>query len=389
MMHLAWLLCAASATQSETVAIGETPYRFEIVKVPGGRSRIGSAPDEPGRDPAEGPAREVDLVPFWMARTEVTWEAFAEFFERRERSRVDGITRPSSPYEPPNGEMGTGKHSAVGMRWHTAVGYCLWLSKRTGQKFRLPTEAEWEHAARAGASGPRPDKLLDVAWVAENSGRKTHVVGTRAPNAFGLYDMIGNVWEYCLEPFQPGEYNPVLRGGAWDTPASAVRFARRQRVLGEWYSRDPNRPRSLWWLTDARFVGFRVVRMGEAGAQEAQAAYLPRVEVRGLSRGEPQKGFVPVSGEVVNAGDRTLWEVELLVFHADAAGKPVFEDLKARPTFNVAYPVLVNSFHPGPHAQPLAPGEARRFTVLVPEPFDIDEVPEQVGARVTGVRLAD
>lgn len=388
-MHVFWLLCLQSAAPSETVRIGDTPYQFELVKVPGGRSRIGSPADESGRDPSDGAARDVDLAPFWMARTEVTWETFAEYFERRERSRVDGITRPSSPYEPPNGEMGTGRHSAVGMRWHTAVGYCLWLSKRTGQKFRLPTEAEWEHAARAGTPGLRPAELAEVAWVAENSGCKTHVVATRKPNAFGLYDMLGNVWEYCLEPYVPGEYNPVLRGGAWNTPASEIRFARRQLVLGDWYSRDPNRPRSLWWLTDARFVGFRVVRMGDASAQEAQAAYLPRVEVRALSRGEPQKGFVPVSGEILNAGDRTLWEVELLVFHVDGAGKPVFEDLKARPTFNVAYPVLVNSYHPGPQAKPLGPGESRRFCVLVPEPFDIDETPERVGARVTGVRLSE
>lgn len=388
-MHLAWLLCLQSPGPTETVAIGDTPYRFELVKVPGGRSRLGSPDGEPGRDPADGPAREAELAPFWMASTEVTWEAFAEYFERRERGRVDGVTRPSSPYEPPNGEMGTGRHPAVGMRWHTAVGYCLWLSARTGQKFRLPTEAEWEHAARAGASGPRPEALPEIAWVAENSGRKTHVVGTRRPNAFGLFDMLGNVWEYCLESRQPGEYNPVLRGGAWNTPASEVRFARRQLVLGDWYSRDPNRPRSLWWLTDARFVGFRVVRMGDAAAQQAQAAYLPRVQVRGLSRGEPQKGFLPVSGEIVNSGDRTLWEVELLVFPLDGAGKPILEDLKARPTFNVAYPVLVNSYHEGPQAQPLVPGESRRFSVLVPEPFDIDEVPEQVGARVTGVRWAD
>ncbi len=371
--------------QAEKIPIPGTKFEFEVVRVPGGKFRMGSADGEAD----ERPVREVEVKPFWMARTEASWESFIEYFERREQSKVDGVTRPSPPYEPPIGDMAGGKHPAVGMRWHSAVGYCEWLSAKTGQKFRLPTEAEWEYAARGGAEGAGPEAPDTCAWSAENAGKKTHLAGTKAANAFGLHDMLGNVWEYCLEPYTPGAYEPVIRGGAWNTPATSLRFADRQVIKPEWFVRDPNRPRSLWWLTDARFVGLRVVRVGNASDQEAQRGCSAKVEVKNLAKGPAAKGFVPVTGEVVNSGTRALWEVEVTAHWLDAAGKPLLEDLKARAIFSVTWPVLANSYHGGDAAKPLGPGESRTFSVLVPEPFEIDEVPERVAARVTGVRFAE
>ena len=140
---LALIMLLAVPQQIEKISIPKTKFDFEIVAVPGG---------------ADG-----KLKPFWMARTEATVEMFLEYYEVRENSKIDGVTRPSPPYEPPNGKMGAGKHAAMGMRYHGAVGFCSWLTKWTGQKFRLPTEAEWEHAARAGSTEERPGTPGDHA----------------------------------------------------------------------------------------------------------------------------------------------------------------------------------------------------------------------------------
>ena len=131
---------SAQTTPSETITIPGTDLKFEMVYVPGGK--LGGT----------------ELRPFWMSKTEVTWDCFVKYFENRKLVKVDGVTRPSPPYEPPHGTMGTGAHPAVGMRWHGAMGYCDWVSTLTGQRFRLPTGAEWEYAARAGSTACRPGR---------------------------------------------------------------------------------------------------------------------------------------------------------------------------------------------------------------------------------------
>lgn len=344
--------------QAETVAVPGGKYDVQLIRVPEGKTKA-----------------------FWMSKLEISGDAFLDYYQGREKAKVDGVTRPSAPYEPPMGEMGVAGFPAVGMRWHGAQGFCAWLSKKTGQQFRLPTEAEWE----AAAAGTAPE----TAWAAENAGKKTHALGSLKPNALGFHDLLGNVWEYCLEPMSPGEYAPVLKGGAWTTPAADLGVGKRQGILPTWFDRDPNRPRSLWWLTDARFVGFRVVRVGEAASQEAQRAYAAKIEVKNLKLGEPAKQMVPVSGEIVNTGDRILWEVELTVHYLDGEGKALTEDEKARPTYTQAYPVLVNAFHPGPHTAPLKPGESRAFTALVPQAYEVPADPEKAAAKVTGIRFSE
>jgi len=276
----------------------------------------------------------------------------------------------------------------VGMRWHGAMVYCDWLSKMTGRRFRLPTEAEWEVAARAGSTADGPEGVADAAWSKENSGDKTHPIGQKKPNAFGLHDMMGNVWEYCLEPFSPPDFGPVLRGGAWNTPAAALKFSTRQPINPDWFDRDPNRPRSMWWLTDGPFVGFRVAEFVDPAEKAAQEAYAVQLQTSGLKILSTKGGSARVTGTLKNAGPRSVDEVELVVFYLDGKGQPIIEDRKNRPGYSKAYPVLVNSFHEGPARKALAGGETREFAVEIPVPYDLDEDPEKAGARVSALQFS-
>lgn len=375
---LALVLAAAQDQKpNEIVSIPGTDLKFEMVYVPGGKAKLG------GDKPDENPSHEVELRPFWMSKTEVTWECFVKYFENRKATKVDGITRPSPPYEPPHGTMGVGAHPAVGMRWHGAVGYCEWVSTLTGGRYRLPTEAEFEYAARAGSASATPEKADEFSWIKENAGSKTHLTGTKKPNAFGLCDLMGNVWEYSLEYHSGPEYRPVLRGGGWNTPAADLRFAARQEIKPEWFERDPNRPRSMWWLTDGPFVGFRLVRSAESPGD-----YKAKIEIGELKAGEANKGNTRVTGRIRNAGDRVLEEVELTIYWTEDDGKPVLEDGKARATFTKAFPVIVNSDKAGDQNKPLKPGEARDFAVDLPQAFETENELTKLGARVSAVRVS-
>jgi sulfatase modifying factor 1 len=375
MTLLLLFLAAVQEPKSETISIPDTSFTFELVRIPGGKLKTGG--------------REIELKPYWISRDEAYWESFEAYFSSRKAMKVDGVTRPSQPYEPPNGQMGTGHHPAVGMRWHGAMGYCEWISKLTGQRFRLPTEAEWEFAARAGSAADAPEAPGDFAWCKENAGEKTHPAGGKKANEFGLHDMLGNVWEYCLEPYAPPDFGPVLRGGAWNTPAASLSFSHRQEVNPDWYDRDPNRPRSMWWLTDGKFVGFRVVRFVDPAGKAAQEAYASKVEVVDPKIVKSKGGQSRVTGTLKNVGGKGVDEVELTVFYLDAKGQPLFEDKKVRPSFTKVWPVLVNAWHDGPWRKPLRAGESRPFEVDVPVPYDLDEDAEKVSAKVSAVQLGN
>lgn len=378
---------ALQEPKTETVTIPGTDLKFEMVYVPGGKAKLGSPAEEAGRKPDEAPLHDVELHPYWISKTEVTWEAFVKYFENRKLAKVDGVTRPSPPYEPPHGKMGVGTHPAVSMRWHGAMGFCDWTSTLTGQRFRLPTEAEFEYAARAGSTAAGPSAPDETCWFKSNGENKTHLTGTKKPNAFGIQDLMGNVWEYALEYHSGPEYEPVIRGGGWPTPGEELRYAARQTIRPEWYERDPNRPRSMWWLTDGTFIGFRLVRFVDTPKKD-QEAYAPKVELGGLKVAEGSKGNSRVTGTLKNTGDRALDEVELTVYFTDDDGKPVFEDNKFRPTFSKVWPVLVNSDRPGDHTKALKPGEARQFAVDVPQGFDVDVELTKVGAKVAAVQFS-
>lgn len=209
------------------------------------------------------------LDSFWMEEHEVTYEEYILFQDESQdpAPAPDGITRPSPPYIDFTLGMGkTGGFPANSMSQYAALMYCKWLYKKTGIFYRLPTEAEWEYACRAGTATAYPfgddaAALDKYAWYGSNSGNKYHAVKQLQPNAWGLYDMLGNVAEWTLDPYTPGaKYPIVLKGGNFRDDAKALRCAARLPSDRKWNARDPQIPRSKWWNTDAPFIGFRVVR---------------------------------------------------------------------------------------------------------------------------------
>ncbi len=270
-------------------AILGSDVTFSLAYIPGGTFTMGSPTDEVGRADDEGPQREVILRPFWMMTHEVTAEAFTLFSRRELDSNVssntaitfdvDAVTRPSPPYEDPSHGMSGEGVPASGMTQWAAIQYALWLYEKTGLFFRLPTEAEWEYACRAGQTTPLTRAELDAtAWHWDNSGEVGHPVGEKTPNAWGLYDMLGNVSEWTDDQYaadlyatledgtadpwaKPTALHPrTVRGGAYDDDPADLRCANRIPSTLRWKRRDPQVPKSMWWNTDSPFVGFRLVR---------------------------------------------------------------------------------------------------------------------------------
>jgi formylglycine-generating enzyme required for sulfatase activity len=241
-----------------------------------------------------------------MGKTEVTWDEFELFMYPHQEKMIrelkkldpefnemtDALARPTSPYVEMSFGMGKNGYPAISMTQHAANKYCEWLSAKTGQFYRLPTEAEWEYACRAGATtayywGDDIDEIEDYAWYGMNSDWKYQKVGKKKPNAFGLYDMHGNVAEWVLDGYDAGfygknpdgldnpwnealtEYGRVARGGSWDDDDPLVlRSAVRRVSEPMWKQQDPQLPKSIWYLTDAQFLGFRIVRPLEVPSAE-------------------------------------------------------------------------------------------------------------------------
>jgi formylglycine-generating enzyme required for sulfatase activity len=283
---------AAKAVETLVDDITGSSVKFEMVSLPGGTYQRGSAPSEAGRKDDEGPAHQVTVGPFLIGRREVTWDEFDQFF-MRERKRLapgekregaDAITGPTPPYADEAHDFGKGPQPVMSISQHAATEYARWLSAKTGRKYRLPTEAEWEYACRAGTTtaysfGPDKKDLGAYGWFEANADGRPHPVGQKQPNAWGLYDMHGNIAEWTADLYKPDAYamlkapakNPwvdpgkepyphVARGGSWDDDPEDLRCAARRASSLEWNRRDPQIPQSIWWLTDGTFVGFRVVR---------------------------------------------------------------------------------------------------------------------------------
>ncbi|RYG06408.1 MAG: formylglycine-generating enzyme family protein [Chitinophagaceae bacterium] len=278
-----------------------TAVKFNLVPIPAGSFLMGSAPAEKGRKEDEGPQQKVSLAAFWMGTHEVTYDEFLTFFDDEKTSRnvdVDAVTRPTAQYIDLSWGMGKqGGFPVNSMSHHTAMMYCHWLYQKTGVFYRLPTEAEWEYACRAGSTtayyfGDDASKLGDYAWFAANSKKKYQKVGQKKPNAWGLYDMLGNVSEWTLDQYTPEYYQQVaakttdpviapatkysksVRGGGYLDEAGTLRIANRNKSEPSWNKRDPQIPKSKWWLTDGMSVGFRVVSpLEQPTPAEAEAFY--------------------------------------------------------------------------------------------------------------------
>jgi formylglycine-generating enzyme required for sulfatase activity len=208
--------------------------KMRVVWVPAGTFTMGSPTSEEGRDSDEGPQTRVTLDGFWMGETEVTqaqWQAVM-------RNNPSWFNRERVGGDPSN-------HPVENVSWEDAKDFCDQLSSRTGYRIGLPTEAQWEYACRAGSTtsycfGGGASRLGDYAWFDGNSNSQTHPVRQKQPNAWGLYDIHGNVWEWCADwkDTYPGGNKTnylgpsngsdrVIRGGSWYVVPRLLRSAGR------------------------------------------------------------------------------------------------------------------------------------------------------------------
>ena len=273
--------------------ISENDYNLKMVAIDGGIFKMGN--DE-GEDD-EMPSRNVKISSFWIGKYEITWDIFNLFLSRKIYSfqvkknykneinlDVDAVSGATAPYVDMSFGMGVEGYPAISMTQLTASKFCEWLSAMTGNYYRLPTEAEWEYAARSGSEslyhyGNSIDSLSKYAWYKNNSNGKYQKVGQKLPNDFGLHDMHGNVSEWTLDQYDEDgyknvsdsliinpfnepvrEYPRVVRGGSWMDNAEDLKSSKRIPSEKKWKRRDPQFPKSRWWHTNAQFLGFRIVR---------------------------------------------------------------------------------------------------------------------------------
>lgn len=237
---------------------------FEMVPIPEGDFTMGSERKN------ESPPHRVHVSAFWMSKFEITWDEYRLFMFAKDDG-ADAVSRPTRPYVEMSFGMGIQGFPAISMTQHAANKYAEWLSAKTGEFYRLPTEAEWEYAC-----GADPGNLSEYAWFKVNSAGKYHQIGTKKPNLRGLYDMLGNVMEWTLDQFsevfyahsprddpwnKPLKAYPLsVRGGSWMDSASDVRCTARIPSDPSWKQQDPQLPKSIWYETDAQGLGFRLVR---------------------------------------------------------------------------------------------------------------------------------
>lgn len=292
-----------------TEQIQGTDEKLELIFIEAGVFKMGSQESTWGNNADELPQHEVEISAFWMSDIEITWDLYNLFVNRdnddKQESnlkgaevdiKVDGVTGATIPYVDMSFGMGVNGFPAICMTQLAALRFCQWLSAMTGKFYRLPTEAEWEYACRAGSTtlysfGDDLSKLSEYAWFSGNSDHKTQKVRQLKPNQWGLYDMHGNVAEWTLDQYDVNGYeisgksvtNPLIigektypksvRGGSWRDDPISLRSASRMPSTKKWKLRDPQIPKSLWWHTDAPFVGFRIVRPLLTPSVEEQKKY--------------------------------------------------------------------------------------------------------------------
>ncbi len=284
-----------------SITIPGSDVNFKMVPVKAGSFLMGSNEKDKAHKTDEGPQKKINISSFWIGEHEVTYDEFVHYYEDESisvNSTVDAVTRPTPQYI--DFSLGMGKQGGFpvnSLSQHSALMYCKWLYKVTGTFYRLPTEAEWEYACRAGTntnyySSNDTTELDQYAWYASNSDNKFHKVMLKKPNALGLYDMMGNVSEWTLDQYDENyfktisinttdplipsasRYPKTIRGGGYDDGSFFLRSAARNKSDASWNRRDPQIPKSKWWLTNASSVGFRIVRpLKQPTAAEAEAFY--------------------------------------------------------------------------------------------------------------------
>jgi len=290
-----------------------TTVTINMIAIKGGTFKMGSDKKEPFHKADEAPVRNVTLSSFFMSELQVTWEQYYTFtahtmsegrtppetiYANNTRPDLDAVSGPTPPYGSPDQGWGSGSLPAITMTHYAAETFCQWLSLTTGKKYRLPTEAEWEYAARGGTETPyffegnpkdfsdqgfmrkffaaKTEVISDYVIYRKNSNNRTQDPEKVKPNPFGLKNMYGNVWEYCADKYSAKAYgntdlnvtNPmetegdeyVVRGGFYNSDAADLRSAARSHTYhDDWIKTDPQQPKSIWWYTDMKGIGFRIV----------------------------------------------------------------------------------------------------------------------------------
>jgi len=299
--------------ENYTEQIPGTTVSFGMIAVKGGSFRMGSEANEQFHKDDEAPVRNVSLNSFFIGEIEVTWDMYWAFYSatmsegrtppevvyaNNTRPDVDAVTGPTPPFGYPDQGWGSGLRPAITMTHYAAETFCQWLSLKTGKKYRLPTEAEWEYAARGGSESPyffegkpaeysdegflrkffnaKTDVISDYVIYVKNSSNRSQLPDKVKPNPLGIKNMLGNVMEYCADRYAPDAYsktaenvsNPlnsegeewVVRGGLYSSDAADLRCAARAHTVhDEWLKTDPQQPKSIWWYSDIKGIGFRIV----------------------------------------------------------------------------------------------------------------------------------
>lgn len=283
----------------------KTGAEFEMLPVKGGSFTW--------KGEKEGDSLDVSLSPFWMGKTEVTWEEYEpfmlskiprqkdgqvlDFMRDQLENDIDFLARPTPPYHPMTYGMARDGHPAISMTQNAANKYCQWLSYQTGHFYRLPTEAEWEYACRADSKtkyswGDDPAEVDKYAWMGGDAGSHYQKPGQKKANAWGFHDMHGNVMEWTLDQYVPDRkayfakekvtnpwvkatkpYPHVAKGGQWKQALSDLTASKRHPSAPEWKKTDPQDPKSQWYLSDASWLGFRIVRPAEIPSVEEMYHY--------------------------------------------------------------------------------------------------------------------
>lgn len=281
-----------TTAQTYEQKLPNTTVSFKMVSVPGGKFSIGNSNPTAERD--EAPQKEIELSPFWIAEHEVTfaeWDLYFKDMTLPQSKVIDGVTRATPQYIDLTWGMGRDDDQPTNsMSQQAAMMYCKWLYSKTGFFYRLPTEAEWEYACKAGGTTATDLKTSgDLGYSKENSGAKYHRVKQKKANAWGLYDMLGNLSEWTIDQYDavyyqninakdpmttPGpKYPRTVRGGSYLDEGTKCTCSNRIPSDASWNKRDPQIPKSRWWLTDGMFVGFRVVRPSKQPTKEEIEAF--------------------------------------------------------------------------------------------------------------------
>jgi formylglycine-generating enzyme required for sulfatase activity len=279
------LSLAQTPGQLSTEAIPGSKLEFQMAYIPAGKLLFKGTEDK---------TQTIELDAFWIGNKEVSYDEFIQFQFRKNDNNTsnwkdgkfsaDAVTRPTAQYMDYTWGMGTKDGvPSVAMTQQGALRYCQWLYQKTGLFYRLPTEAEWEYACKAGAEGDLPqgfsaDKIDEFAWYYDNATEKYHPTGQKKANAWGLYDILGNVAEWTLDEYQEdyvaktadkannpwfppaGKHFRTVRGGSFDDNAEDCTCTRRIKSTAAWQKRDPQIPKSRWWNTDTSWLGFRLVK---------------------------------------------------------------------------------------------------------------------------------